>query len=282
MSVSVVSRSGRTGAGYPCFPSIKAALAEGRFEYAVVATETSDHWAALTALAETCRVEKLLVEKPLFGELPAVRPSSLGMVHVGYQLRFHPAIVRLRDLISARRCLQAELYVGQHLDGWRAGRAGRDTYSGQAAKGGGVLRDLSHELDLALWLFGDCQRLTAIGGRLSEVTADSDDAWSILAGFERCPVVSLQMNYLDRIGQRRIVVVADDTTVNVDLVRGTLECNGALESVASDRDRPFTDMHRAVLERGGQDVCGLEGGLRVMSIVDAVERAGETGTWIAP
>lgn len=208
--------------------------------------------------------------------------SFRSVVYVGYQLRFHPGMQRLRDVIGGRRCLLAEFYVGQHLDSWRTGRAGSDTYSGHAARGGGVLRDLSHELDLAYWLFGTCERLTAIGGRLSDVTADSDDTWGILAEFERCPAVSMQMSYLDRIGQRRIVVVAEDTTVAVDLMRGTIDHDGRIEQIICDRDTPIRNMHRAVLEQNGLEVCDLEGGLKVVAAVEAVERAGQAGIWIIP
>ena len=281
-SVSVVSRRQIGGGAYQLLPSVGAALSAGPFDYAVVATETSAHAADLGLLAQSEAVAKVLVEKPLFAGLPAARPSFRSLIHVGYQLRFHPGIRRLREAIGGRRCRLAQFYVGQHLDDWRPGRPARDSYSGQAAKGGGVLRDLSHELDLALWLFGTCKRLTAIGGRLSDVTIDSDDAWGILAEFERCPAVSVQMNCLDRIGQRRIVVVAEDTTVAVDLVRGTIDRDGRIERIVRDRDAPIREMHRAILEQDGLEVCDLEGGLKVMAAIEAIERAGRDGIWVIP
>ena len=282
VAVSVVSRREAGDDAYPHFASIDTALSTEAFDYAVVATETSAHAADLDLLAQSGAVARILVEKPLFGDLPAIRLAFRPTVHVGYQLRFHPGIQRLREMIDGRRCLLAEFYVGQHLDGWRSGRTGRDSYSGQAAKGGGVLRDLSHEVDLAHWLFGSCERLAAIGGRLSDVTADSDDVWSILGKFERCPAVSVQMNYLDRIGQRRFVVVADDTTIAIDLVRGTIDCDGRVEQTACDRDTPIREMHRAVLDRNGREVCDLEDGLEVIATIEAIEHAGRTGIWMKP
>jgi predicted dehydrogenase len=280
--VSVVSRRDGGGGIYPMFSSIDAALAAGSFDYAVLATETSAHAADLARLAQSEAVAKILVEKPLFAALPETRLSYRAAIHVGYQLRFHPGLRRLRAIIGGRQCLMAQFYVGQHLDDWRPGRAVRDTYSARADKGGGALRDLSHELDLALWLFGTCKRLTAVGGRLSDVTVDSDDAWSILAQFERCPVVSVQMNCLDRIGQRRINVVAEDTTVAVDVVQGTIDCDGRVERFASDRDLPIRDMHRAVLDEDGLNACDFESGLKVIAAIDAVERAGRGGIWVTP
>ncbi len=281
--VSVVSRrKGIADKTYHFYPTIAAAIAAKKFDYAVVATETSAHADDLAALAHSGAVTKILVEKPLFAEPPASPPAALSNVHVGYQLRFHPAMQRLRGLIKGKRCLQADFYVGQHLDGWRAGRTGRETYSGSTAKGGGVLRDLSHELDLVHWLFGTCKRVTAIGGRLSNVTADSDDAWTILAELEHCPAVSVRMNYLDRIGQRQVVILADDVTITADLKTGAIHHNENAEQIACDRDTPIRDMHRAILEQDGRQACSYADGLKVVGMIDAIERAGHAGVWVSP
>jgi len=90
----------------------------------------------------------------------------------------------------------------------------------------------------------------------------------------------LQLNYLDRIGQRQILVTTEQLTVMVDLVAGTVSCNGAVSKFAADRDAPIASMHRSILEQQGRDACDIAGGLRVVDMIDAVERAGRTGTWI--
>lgn len=280
LSVAVVSRHSSASADFEFYPSIAAALKTAAYNYAVVATETSSHEADLQALAQSGGGGRMMVEKPLYSRIPPSIPSYPVPVHVGYQLRFHPCVQRLRDLLKDRRCLTAQFYVGQHLDSWRIGRSGRQSYSSRTSQGGGVLRDLSHELDLAQWLFGDCRNVTALGGRFADVTEDSDDAWGILGKFDHCPVVSLQMNYLDRIGQRRIVVVAEDMSVVADLVHGTVEWDGHMERLTCDRDGPIRDMHRDILENGGQEACCFEAGLRVMRMIEAIETAGARNQWV--
>jgi len=203
-------------------------------------------------------------------------------IYVGYQLRFHPVVRALRELIAGEDCIAADFYVGQHLDSWRGDRDSQQTYSSRAALGGGVLRDLSHELDLAAWLFGNCNRVTALGGRLSELTIDSDDAWGILGQFEGCPLVTLQLNYLDRIGQRTMTVITRSQTIHADLVTGTLVRNGEITDLKADRDEPIEAMHRAIIDDRGQDVCSGEAGLQVVQMIDAIERAAQSNTWIAP
>jgi predicted dehydrogenase len=282
LDVSVVSRRGAVSEPFECFESLDTAFAARAFDYVVVATETAVHASDIKALGLLNYCGPVLVEKPLLAQ-PGALPTGTEMtVHVGYQLRFHPVIRALRERLGGDDCIAADFYVGQHLDRWRGDRDSRDTYSSHAALGGGVLRDLSHELDLAAWLFGACNQVTALGGRLSGLTVDSDDAWGILGRFERCPVVTLQLNYLDRIGQRSITVVTSDHTIRADLVAGTVTCDGVTTGLGSGRDEPIEAMHRAVLDRSGEDVCGEEAGLQVVNMIAAIERAAQSNTWICP
>lgn len=282
MRVSVVSR--RDGVPHPfvAFKSLDGALRAASYDYVVLATETAAHLADLEQLASSGYRGRVLVEKPLFARPAAVPASSLMRIYVGYQLRFHPVVRALRELIAGDYCISADFYVGQHLDLWRKGRDSQQTYSSKAALGGGVLRDLSHELDLAAWLFGGCDRITSLGGRLTELTVDSDDAWGVLGQFERCPVVTLQLNYLDRIGQRTITVITPSQSIRGDLIAGTLACNGKIMDLKAGRDDPIEAMHRAIVDGSDQDVCSAETGLRVVNIIDSIERAARSNTWIVP
>lgn len=282
MRVSVVSR--RDGISHPfvAFKSLDEALKGASYDYVVLATETAAHLSDLEKLASWGHRGRVLVEKPLVAQ-PAALPAPSSMrIYVGYQLRFHRVVRALRELIKDEDCLAADFYVGQHLDLWRKDRDSAQTYSSRAAQGGGVLRDLSHELDLAAWLFGGCDRVTALGGRMSDLTIDSDDAWGILGQFERCPIVTLQMNYLDRIGQRAVTVITRNHTIRADLVAGTLARNGEVTELMSDRDEPLEAMHRAIIDGSDGDVCSAQAGLQIVNLIGAIERAAQTRTWTGP
>jgi predicted dehydrogenase len=272
-------RPSGAGGGYS---SIQDALNQSRPDYAVIATETAAHLGNVRELSAAGYMGPLLVEKPLF-ERPHPIPNSLkaNSIFVGYQLRFLRAIVELRAFVAGETCVSASLYVGQHIDTWRQGRDGHTSYSGWSVLGGGALRDLSHELDLAQWLFGSCVRISASGGRMTGVTIDSDDAWGILAEFERCPIVSLQLNYLDQPGRRRIVVVVTNRTAEIDLLSGAVKINDKMVRFEEDRDQPIEAMHRSILEKAGENACGLDSAAYVLAMIDATEQAARTKKWVA-
>jgi predicted dehydrogenase len=261
------------------FPDLDRALAEGMPDYVVVATETAAHAETLESLARHGFSGTVLVEKPLLpdpGPLPA---HAFDRLLVGYNLRFHPVLRRVAELLQGQRLLTAQAYVGQYLPDWRPGRDHRGTASASVAAGGGVLRDLSHEFDFLLWLLGDWRRVAALGGRLTDLTIDSDDAAVLLLECERCPAVSVQLNYFDRPGARDLIVNTERHTIRADLVRCVVEVDGAAEHLPCARDDTYEALHRAALS-GAAGPCTAEEGLAVVSLISAAEQAVETKQWV--
>lgn len=261
--------------------TVSDALAHIKPDYVVVATETSAHGDAVGALLQHGYAGRLLIEKPLGDMTPTVFASPFTLAAVGYNLRFHPVMIALVDAITDENLVSIEAYCGQYLPDWRPGSDFRQSYSADRTRGGGVLRDLSHELDYLLWIGGPWRRLAAIGGKLGALDIRSDDCWAILLELERCPAVSLQINYLDRPGRRRIVVNTAAHTYCADLVAGTLTLDGETQTFALDRDQTYRAQHTAILGDDRARLCTLAQGQRVMNLIEAIERAAHSRNWVA-
>jgi len=282
LGLDVAAVSARGAAGGARFADLAAGLSGHRPDHVVIANETGAHAAALRALAQAGFAGGVLVEKPLVAgaaELGAV--GALPRLHVAYQLRFLPVVAALRRALAGERVLTAGFRVGQHLDSWRPGRASRDAYSAWRGRGGGALRDLSHELDLALWLLGPWRRVAALGGRLAEVTADADDAWSILLESASGTVASLQLDLLDRPGERRIALQTATRTLRADLLAGRLMIDDRGEDHVAAPDSSYLAMHRAVLGDAAGEPCTASEGIAVVGLIDAIERAAARRGWVA-
>lgn len=262
------------------YPDIDQAVLELDPGYVVIASDSSRHLHDLTALAATGFRGVALVEKPLFHQPPEVLPQIPFPVYVAYNLRFHPLLQRLREVLLQERIHSVQAYVGQYLPSWRPGRDYRTVYSAKREAGGGVLRDLSHELDLLNWLLGGWRKLTALGGHFSGLEIDSDDVFAVLLTTARCPAVTLQMNYLDRIGRRQIVVNTEERTIVADFITGRLHIDGACEEFAPERDHSYREMHQALLASRRDDLCTLAEALDVVKMIAAAEQAVEEERWI--
>jgi predicted dehydrogenase len=269
----------RTDLDLATFTDLERALTEFDPSYVVIANQTSLHAASLGELARLGYRGAVLVEKPLALPDPTAA-LPFERVGVGFNLRFHPVIVRLLDVLGGLRVLTVEAYAGQHLASWRPDRPTASQYSALKASGGGVLRDLSHELDYLGALLGDCLGVFARGGRIGTVTEDSDDAWGIVAGYERAPIVTLQLNYLDTHTRRRLVINTSDGTIEADVIAGTLRIGDEIERFEVARNDTYRALHRA-MRRSDSAVTSLAEAAATDRIIGMIESSAREQRWIA-
>ncbi len=204
------------------------ALAE-RPDIVLVCNPTSLHLSvALEAARAGCN---LFIEKPLSHDLSRVPElielvESKGLVNmVGYQLRFHPALLRVQQLLAEEaigRIIAARAQVGEYLPNWHTYEDYRGTYGASRELGGGALLSQIHEFDYIYWLFGLPSRVFTLGGHLSSLELDVEDVASTLMECERGGQhfpVHLQQDYVQRPPARGCEIVGDKGKITLDLVQ---------------------------------------------------------------
>jgi predicted dehydrogenase len=222
-----------------------------------------------------------MVEKPLFHELSKIPSNAFNRTAVAYNLRSHILLKKLKEFLkNAGQLITANIYVGSYLPNWRVNTDYTQSYSAKKSQGGGVLRDLSHELDYAFWLFGSWRRLTASGGTLSDLEIDSGDAYTVLMETKHCPLVSIHMNYLDRTPRREILVNTQKHTIRVDLVRNIIAIDGVEELISVSTDDSYRSQHQTMLTGNIEELCSLEEAFDTLLTIEAVEKAALSHKWI--
>jgi predicted dehydrogenase len=276
--VAIVSR--RNSVERSTYADLGEALRDYAPEYVVVSNETALHESTLNRLAQEAYAGTVLVEKPLFSAAAPLPKHGFRHSAVAYNLRFHPVLKRLKALLEGERIVTANAYVGQYLPDWRPGTDYRTCYSASVERGGGVLRDLSHELDYMCWLLGGWSNVAAVGGHLSALEIDSDDVFSLLITGPKCVAASVHLNYLERVPKRLITINTERHTFQADLIKGTLSVDSTVESIEVERNVTYRAMH-AEMVSGQMDVaCSLEEGLDTMLLIDAAYKAAQTRKWI--
>ena len=285
LGIDVRTLSRRQGVGD--FVDIVKAVGSFVPGYVVVATEPNNHVAAINQLAEAGFTGRILVEKP-FAERAAKDPSDwFEWVGVGYNLRFHPAVLALRAAVSGQRVLSVQGRVGQYLPDWRPGRNYRETVT--AGQAGGALPELSHELDLVAWLVGPTTVLRGWTVRSGEQDIQREDLALCVLGLPDGGLASLELNCLDRQPTRRLVVATVERTVELDLITGLVTCGDqVLHDRRVERNETFTAMHRAAMS-DGQGVCSPSEAITVVRQIEqlrsgavdepAAGRTGSVGSW---
>ncbi|MDG2426886.1 MAG: Gfo/Idh/MocA family oxidoreductase [Acidimicrobiales bacterium] len=265
----VVTVSQRPGVGE--YRTIIDAFSSIPPDYVVVATRTEGHFESIEALVETGYSGQVLLEKPIF-DYPRTMPDlPFTSVSIGYQLRFHPAVRRLKAALARERVLSAQIRYGQYLPDWRPSRDYRKTVT--AGPAGGVLLELSHELDLVQWLLGPAKVLHGHTLRSGTLEMEREDLAVGLLALDLGGVVSLELNCLDRVQNRTMTVTSEEHFFYLDLVAGSLSCDGKTISPGPiERDDVFAAMHQAVV-CGEPDPCTVDDAIAVLRMVEDLRSA---------
>jgi predicted dehydrogenase len=182
---------------------------------------------------------------------------------------------QLSQVLGSLKVLQASFHNAQYLPEWRPGRDYRATSSAQRSLGGGVLRDLSHEIDLLHHFVGVPTRAFSTLSRLGDLEIDTEDTVSVQFEFGDGRCAHMYLSYLDRVPRRSFFLRTSTLTIYGDLLTGSLSINENHFSYQTDRDMSFLEMHRDVLAGGG-NAATYEQGFNVLRTIDLIE----TGTTI--
>lgn len=264
----------------PLYSEIKDGLAGHKPEYVVIANSTGEHARTYAELADLEYNGIVLVEKPVFHCFQERISNNFSQTYVAYNLRFHPVIHWLKAILAGEKIISVLAYVGQYLPDWRPQRDYRQSYSAKKEQGGGVLRDISHEIDYLLWLLGGWIRLSSQGGHFSPLEINSEDVISFIMETPLCPVVSVQLNYLDRMSRRFIIVNTAEHTIEVNLIRGTVTIDSIIEKLNIEKDITYRQMHQSILQGNCDSLCSFEEGVEVMRLIEAVEISIKQKRWV--
>jgi len=207
------------------YPDLKLAL-DWKPEAVFVCNPTSLHIpTAMQAAQAGCH---LFVEKPLSQNMEQVEElinltgSRKLTAVVGYQMRFHPCLQRLFELVREKkvgRIISVRADIGEYLPGWHSYEDYRQMYASRQDLGGGVILSQIHEMDYLYWLFGLPRSVYALGGHLSRLEVDVEDTADILMNFsvDGQPVpVSLHEDYLQRPPSRGCTVIGESGKILLD------------------------------------------------------------------
>lgn len=277
--------------------STLAAALKSKPHVTIISNPTALHVPA--ALAAARAGSHLFIEKPLSHNMSGVNGLAdevrrRGLVAaMGFQMRFHPALLRIRRMITGGligRVLAARIDVRSFMPDWHPYEPYRKLYAARVDLGGGVLTTECHELDYAAWLFGEPLSVHASGGRLGEFPMDVEDTVSMSVDFDfrgNAVPLHIQLSFVQRPPRRTVEISGTAGVLFWNVLSNELELTGrngrrrVLMSGAYDRNRLFADemldFFRAV-RAGGVPRAGIDAGIRNLKIIEAARESMRSGS----
>lgn len=170
---------------------------------------------------------KLFMEKPIGKDIKdldklikLVEEKDL-VTYVAYNLRLHPVIKKLKEYLKDKKPLYARVVCTSFLPSWRPDTDYLKSYSANSGMGGGVILDLSHEIDYVDYLLGRIEKISGDFAKLGDVTVDAEDYADMHVKSGGVPV-NIHLDFLSQLRQRYIQIEFNGLTVVGDLINAEI------------------------------------------------------------
>lgn len=256
-----------------CFNDLKSVNLD-KFDYFIIASPTHLHYEHLSYIDTNVSGKIILCEKPLFDKFRDFNPNN--KIFIGYNLRFHPLILELKNMLNPSEILTIEARCGQYLPSWRK-KDYTTTYSSYKELGGGVLLDLSHEIDYISFLSdSSLELIKSCQAKVSNLNITSDDICMILAKCNKT-LINISLNYLSKTPYRQILIEINNNSYHLDLITNTLKIvdqDGKITQIQKpnlQRNDTFKAMHIDALNMQNH-ICTFSQAMDTMRLIDQIQK----------
>lgn len=236
----------------------------------------------------------VLVEKPLATSaadaeaLAALAASRSLHCGVAMNLRFHPCVLYLRELLDSGALGTvrfARASFGYDLRLWRPGTDHRASYSARAELGGGIVFDAIHEIDYLLWLLGPVASVSAEMTDSPDPDIDVEDLAVAALRFCSGTLGTLDVNFFEPAYRRGCVLAGTEATASWDWPSDsvTVQRRGAepeTRVLAGDLRAGYrAELADFVgsIDSGGEPRTPAREGAAAVRVVEALKRSAEDG-----
>jgi predicted dehydrogenase len=281
--------------GYLVETDIETALSHDP-DGVIVANPTAFHLD--TAIPAAKQGRHILMEKPVSHSLQRVEEfshivqESGARVLMGFQFRYHPNLIQIKDLLDAGRIGEVVYFRshwGEYLPDWHPWEDYRQGYAARKDLGGGVLRTLCHTFDYLGWLFGE-GKVNSTQLSTKGLGLDVEDTAEIGMAYPEGVIGSLHLNFTERPPKHILEIIGSNGSIHWDYYKNVVEVfeyqpDGKLVDSrlfcpeGFDRNDLFLAEMKHFIEviRDNQPpICPLEDGIKVLELIIEAEKRGKT------
>jgi len=262
--------------------------------FAVICNPTVFH--VETALILAKNNIPFLMEKPVCTTLEntsrlieIVNAKQLPVL-VGFYLRHHYLYKRIKEIQKSGqmgKLLSTFVETGQYLPEWRDYDYTKSV-SAHKEMGGGVIFDLTHELDLAFDLSGEVGNLHCFKDKVTGLKIDTEDIAEITLSHKNGSISHIHLDYIQKEYTRKFKLIFENGEIFWDYAKGKIRITGQHEAeILQPKDYSRDDIFRSqyehwfhVLERKESPLVSLESGIYVSKLAISAHQSSEKKQWI--
>lgn len=219
------------------------------YDVIFVTNPTSLHYEVIQKTVS--KTKHMFIEKPIFCsldcDLSKLPLKKEGVYYVACPLRHKSIMWHVKqEILPKEKIIAARSMSSSYLPAWRKGTDYRKAYSASKEMGGGVSRDLIHEWDYLLDLFGAPQEVRHMQGRVSDLEIDSEDLSVYIAKYPQM-ILEVHLDYIGQKTERFLQLFTNEKRIDVDFIRDEIH-EYAGDKLINTRQFPAEDFYRNEME----------------------------------
>lgn len=207
----------------------------------------------------------LLIEKPLDSDYEDLykweelkNKFNVSNVLVGYVLRHDPALIKIKNYLRdgvIGDLVNVQMINGSWLPSWRENTNYKETVSASRFLGGGILLEQSHDINLAIDIFGDLSVKYAIYKVSKKLDIDVDAMANINFLDRSNTPINMHMDFCSKPLIREILIRGSIGSIKWDIIKGELTLKSESENTIIQQFSNDPDNRLLIQFKHFMDVC---------------------------
>jgi predicted dehydrogenase len=279
--------------------SLNAAIkSEGKIDGVLICSPTSRHAYEVKMMVDYNM--PFLVEKPPSIDLQStcnlqrlIEKKRFKQYDIAFNLRYYPVLRFIKGFLpKLGKIYSMRVYADSYLPNWRKGVDYRKASSAQKKLGGGVHRELVHEIDYIVWFLGLPEKVFAYVDKISNLEISSEDICAAIFCYKKGPVVELHLGYLSHKTLRGCQIIAENGTLEWDInspkvlyTRRNKKTAEKIYALAPNYDFNETYLEElkhfiGIINKKKKTLIQIGNAADVMSVLEAIKISSVQGNWI--
>jgi predicted dehydrogenase len=172
------------------------------------------------------KTKHMFIEKPIFDSviynIDNLHLKENSIYYVACPLRHKKIMYYIKQNITVcEKIISVRVISTSYLPSWRKDVDYRTVYSARRSLGGGVTKDLIHEWDYVIYLFGKPDKVVHIKGHMSNLEIDSDDISLYIAQYADM-FLEMHLDYIGHKTERILQMFTERKRIDADLISNTI------------------------------------------------------------
>lgn len=184
-----------------------------------------------TAIEFASRGSHIFIEKPIgvnknkIKKLKKILKRKKLCSFIGYQFRFHPAIIYLKKIINNEKfgkVISGNFSFLTYLPNHHKYENYKKNYVALKKLGGGTALNLSHDIDLIIYLFGKPYKINCKSKNPKIIKTETEKNIEAEFKFKKKSKITLNLSYSSKLEKRIINIEFEKATLKIDLNKNKL------------------------------------------------------------